>query len=314
MDGTLSTKVTIRPLTESPGYHDKWMSLGSCFSDTIGTRLQQAGFSVCRNPFGVLFNPFSISSALKRLINNRSVTADELFQYGSLWNHFQFSNLYSGINLQHTISEMNNRITAAAEFLTNTSVLMITFGTSWIYEDKLSGTVVANCHKLPGNRFIRRRLTIAEIVNDFSELMHTLPGNQCVIFTVSPVRHWKDGAHENTLSKATLHLAIDELTRQFSNAVYFPAYELVIDEFRDYRFYKEDMVHPTDVAVSLVWSRFTEFCFTTDTIEIAKKAEQYHRMDAHTSIHPETPEHQEFLVAKENYRNQLISQYPFLQL
>jgi hypothetical protein len=159
---------------------------------------------------------------------------------------------------------MNERISFASEFIKSTDVLLITFGTAWVFTDKESGRVVSNCHKLPAAKFNRRRLTVDEITEAYSDLLTKLKAlypNLNVVFSVSPIRHWKDGAHENTISKSTLLLAVDALQNQFGNVHYFPAYELLMDELRDYRFYASDMLHPSDVAVEYIWSKFSESVF-----------------------------------------------------
>lgn len=314
MNPTFTTPVTIAPLQEPLGYHQQWFALGSCFSEHMGRRLHHAGFRVGINPFGVLFNPLSISRSITRLLHARSVMEEELFFYGSVWNHFQFSNLHSGIDKEQTLNHMNERIANASGLLQTAGVLLLTFGTSWIYEHKETKELVANCHKLPGAQFIRRRLTVDEIVNEYAQVLPGLPKALKVIFTVSPVRHWKDGAHENTLSKSVLHLAIDELQRVFPSTGYFPAYELVIDELRDYRFFNDDMVHPSDLAVDYVWQQFINYGFTTDTRTIIREVEHFRRMEQHRSLHPDSDENQAFIRKTELQKEVLLKRYPYLKL
>jgi len=209
---------------------------------------------------------------------------------------------------------MNERIANASGLLQTAGVLLLTFGTSWIYEHKETKELVANCHKLPGAQFIRRRLTVDEIVNEYAQVLPGLPKALKVIFTVSPVRHWKDGAHENTLSKSVLHLAIDELQRVFPSTGYFPAYELVIDELRDYRFFNDDMVHPSDLAVDYVWQQFINYGFTTDTRTIIREVEHFRRMEQHRSLHPDSDENQAFIRKTELQKEVLLKRYPYLKL
>lgn len=314
MNPTFTTSVAIVPLQEPPGYHQQWFTLGSCFSEHMGHRLSKAGFRTCVNPLGVLFNPLSISSAIRRICINKPVTEDELFQQGSVWNHFDFSNLHSGVDKIKTLVQMNKAITESSELLLSSGVLLITFGTSWVYEHRQTGKIVANCHKLPANRFNRRRLTVDEIVDEYSLLLTSLPENLKIVFTVSPVRHWKDGAHENTLSKSVLHLAIDKLTSLFNSCTYFPAYELVLDELRDYRFFNDDMVHPSDLAIDYVWQQFVNYAFSPSTRTIIREVELFRQMQNHRSIHPESEEHKAFLRKTELQGEALQKKYPFLQL
>lgn len=313
MDTSFTTKVTITPLKEPMGYPDNWLSLGSCFAENIGRKLYNAGFKTCLNPFGVLFNPISIAATLHRIIDNVPIKEEELFQQGSLWNHFQFSNLYSGVDRRATLQALNKQLAEASSFYKKTNVLLLTFGTAWVYEVKESGGVVANCHKVPAATFRRRRLTVTEIVNTFSDLLQKLPEGIRIILTVSPVRHWKDGAHENTVSKSTLHLAIEELIARYPDLIdYFPAYELVIDELRDYRFYNDDMIHPSAKAVEYVWNMFKNWAFTNETRSLIAKVEQYRSMENHRSIHPESDENKAFMKKIERLRQQLIQQHPEL--
>ncbi len=315
MDTSFTTKVTITPLKEPMGYPDNWLSLGSCFADNIGGKLRNAGFMTCLNPFGVLFNPISIATSLQTIMDYIPIAEDELFQLGSLWNHFQFSNLYSGVDRSATLQAMNKQLEEASSFFNTTNVLMLTFGTAWVYEYNKTGEVVSNCHKLPANAFRRRRLSVNEIVRSYTDLLQKLPERIRIIMTVSPVRHWKDGAHENTVSKSTLHLAIEELIARYPDSiVYFPAYELVIDELRDYRFYNDDLVHPTLKAVEYVWNAFKIWAFSSETRSVISKVEQFRNMENHRSIHPESTEHQEFKKKTEDIRYQLIQQYPGLKL
>jgi hypothetical protein len=314
MNPTFTTSVAIVPLQEPLGYHQQWFALGSCFSGNMGRRLSLAGFHTCINPFGVLFNPFSISASIQRLRDTKLVTEEELFMQGSVWNHFDFSNLHSGVDKSVTLQQMNKAITQSSEKLQSSGVLLITFGTSWVYESKLTGRIVANCHKLPANRFNRRRLTVDEIVNEYSQLIASLPEDLKIVFTVSPVRHWKDGAHENTLSKSILHLAVDELISRFSSCTYFPAYELVLDELRDYRFFNDDMVHPSDLAIDFVWQQFVSYGFSPQTRTIIREAEHFRQMQNHRSIHPESDEHKAFIRKTELQREALLKRYPFLNL
>ena len=204
---------------------------------------------------------------------------------------------------------------SSAEFLQKTQILLITFGTARVFEDKKSGRVVSNCHKLPASDFIRRRLTVEEIVNDYNELIIKLK-SVCptinIIFSVSPIRHWKDGAHENNISKSILIMAIDELQKQHDNVYYFPAYEIQMDELRDYRFYASDMLHPSEVAVDYIWSRFSETYFTDRTIQLKKRIEQFVADRAHRPFQPDSIEYKKFLLNTEKRKAEILRDFPYL--
>ena len=242
------------------------MLFGSCFSTHIGSKLQQHKFHVDVNPFGIYITP-SIS-VLRRLSQRRDFTEQDLLTVKGctiLQHHGQFSSP----DKNKCLETINNRFMKAADTLLETDFLLVTFGTAYVYWQIDSGEIAANCHKFPDSEFHRARLTVGNIVEEWSDLIEQLietRPNLKLLFTVSPVRHWKDGAHENQLSKSILHLAIDELQMRYSGHVlYFPAYELMMDELRDYRFYGEDMLHPSSVAVDYIWERFAKVYFSDAT-------------------------------------------------
>lgn len=308
------TKVNIE-ISESPiHYQDGLLTLGSCFSENIGGKLQNAYFDVDINPFGVLFNPMSVAKSIQLLLDNKVFTEHDLFQNASMYCSFAHSTLFSGTDCVQTLTTINKRLKAAHLNLQKARFLLITFGTAWVYE--FEGNVVSNCHKLPASTFQRRRLTVAEIVTEYTILIHKLrtefPKLQ-LIFTVSPIRHWKDGAHENNLSKSILHLAIDELKKIFPYVSYFPAYEIQLDELRDYRFFNSDMFHPSDLAVEYIWKRFGEVYFTAETQQILKKAEKLALQINHRSLHPASTEHILFLKQLERQKLELLKEFPFLE-
>lgn len=291
------------------------MTLGSCFAENIGKKLTDAYFEVDINPFGVLYNPVSIQNSIERLIENKSVTEADLFENRKLWQSFSHSSLFTDISPEGCLDKINSRLQRAAGFLQQTNFILITFGTAWVFENIESGRVVSNCHKLPATAFLRRRLTVEEIVAGYTklinELIHKLPHLK-LIFSVSPIRHWKDGAHENTVSKSTLLLAIDALQKQFEQVYYFPAYEIQLDELRDYRFYAADMLHPSDVAVDYIWSRFADTYFDDTTVKIKKELEQLTAGLAHRPLHPES---EDFILFQKNIEKQKLkiqTEYPFL--
>lgn len=311
------TKIQIQKSSISISYQDRIMTLGSCFAENIGKKLQDVYFETTINPFGVLYNPVSISKSIELLIENKPFTEKNLFEYHSIWQSFSHSSLYSDITAEKCLENINTSFENAASLIRNTNFLLITFGTAWVYENKKSGSVVSNCHKLPASNFNRRRLTVEEIVTDYSELInklnHLFPDIN-VIFSVSPIRHWKDGAHENTISKSTLLLAIDALQNRFENVHYFQAYEIQLDELRDYRFYASDMLHPSDVAVDYIWKRFSETYFDENTMIIKKELEQFAGDLLHRPLHPESEEYQKFKKNTENKKNELKRKYPFLKI
>ncbi|MDD4990653.1 MAG: GSCFA domain-containing protein [Paludibacter sp.] len=309
------TKVEIpRPLFNI-SYENRIMTLGSCFAENIGKKMQDVYFDMDINPFGVLYNPVSILNSLDILINNKQFTKNDLFENRGLWQSFSHSSLFSDTDVDACLAKINNRLINASDFLRQADFLLITFGTAWVYEEQKSGRVVSNCHKLPASDFNRRRLTIDEIVADYSILINRLSElipDLKVIFSVSPIRHWKDGAHENNVSKGTLLLAIDELQKRFSHISYFPAYEIQVDELRDYRFYASDMLHPSEVAIDYIWKRFSETYFNEKTSGMKRQFEQLAADLSHRPLHPDSEEFKQFLENTKNRKAKLISDFPFL--
>ena len=259
----LQTIVDTIPSERKIGYEDKILMLGSCFSDEIGEQMKQRNMSVTCNPFGTLYNPLSIANAIHSSFVHCTLY---IVHHEGLWH----SMMHHGSFSRPTREEAEEAVKASIETMQNAlqeaTVVIVTFGTAWVYE--MNGEIVGNCHKLPADRFTRRRLTVEEIVAAWQPIIERYPDKHW-IFTVSPIRHVKDGLHENQLSKATLLMAIEQLLdnrqsivpRQSSNRHYFPSYEILLDELRDYRFYADDLVHPSSLAVNYIWERFVDtFC------------------------------------------------------
>ncbi len=256
------TQIDIPHSKQELSYNDSFLLLGSCFSDHIAQKLTEHVFNVVSNPFGTLYNPLSIAKMIEVCTSNKpqvsSVTHENL--YHSFLHHGRFSHADKDI-FEQNIAES---IQIGQQALHNTTTIIITFGTAWVYER--NGEVVSNCHKLPEKEFTRRRLTVEDIVSIWKPIVEIFTAqDKRLIFTVSPIRHKRDGFHENQLSKSTLLLAIEELVQSSSLLTYFPSYEIVLDELRDYRFFAEDMLHPSTVAINYVWQRFSQTYFSHTT-------------------------------------------------
>lgn len=315
METEFRTICSIEKSKKGLTYTDQILSLGSCFAEHIGKKLENAFFQVDINPFGVLYNPVSILNSISFLIERKQFTEADIFEYRSLWHSFSHSSLFSDRSPEIFLNKINSRLNKATELLQKTGFLLITFGTAWVYEEKKSGSVVSNCHTLPSSFFTRRRLSVEEIVQDYSVMiskLHALFPTLNFIFSVSPIRHWKDGAHENNLSKSILHLAIDQLQQQFSNVLYFPAYEIQLDELRDYRFYTSDMFHPSDVAVEYIWQRFSETYFDAATLKIMNEIMRLSSDLTHRPLHPDSEAFLKFQAQLEQKIVSLKNKYPFL--
>lgn len=280
---------------------DQVMVLGSCFAENIGLQLKESGFRIALNPFGVLYNPASVGMALQRLWQDQPFREDELVEHEGLFHSFSHHSSFSGTDSKSTVDKINSAFNQAVLDLKDATCLMITFGTSWVYALPSTDQIVANCHKLPEDRFLRRRLSVNEIEYFYIELLEMLfqaKPDLKVLFTVSPIRHLKDGVHENTLSKSTLHLAIEGLCESFDNVFYFPAYELLMDDLRDYRFYAEDMVHPSVTAQRYIWDHFSDTCFSKPTKEVVRQVQQIRKAMEHKPFHPQEEAYRRF--AKKN--------------
>ncbi|HEY5591574.1 MAG TPA: GSCFA domain-containing protein [Paludibacter sp.] len=296
-------------------YESHVMTLGSCFAENIGKKMHDVYFLTDINPFGVLYNPVSIRNSIALLLKNNEFTKEDIFENKSLWQSFSHSSQFSDSTPEVCLDKINNRLETSRSFLQKADFLLITFGTAWVFEEKKSGSVVANCHKLPESKFVRKRLSVSDIATDFTVLISKLQTrypNLELIFSVSPIRHWKDGAHENNISKSTLLLAIDTLQKVFEHVHYFPAYEIQLDELRDYRFYASDMLHPSEVAVDYIWKRFSETFFSDQTMQLKMRLDQLAADLAHRPLHPESIEYNNFLIKTDKRKAELKIEFPFL--
>jgi len=251
----LQTTVDITPSEWKIGYDDRILLMGSCFADSIGEQMAQRFLPVTCNPFGTLYNPLSIVQAINSSIHHSIIPSLPLVEHEGLWHSMAHHGAFSRPTKEETEAAVRESVERTQQALADATVVIITFGTAWVYE--MNGKVVGNCHKLPEKCFTRRRLTVDEIVEAWRPVLEQYKDKHW-IFTVSPIRHIKDGLHENQLSKATLLMAVEQLAHQ---SAYFPSYEIVLDELRDYRFYADDLVHPSALAVNYIWERFVEtFC------------------------------------------------------
>lgn len=305
------TRVGITPFGRRIDHTKCGLSVGSCFADNVAAKLIRAKFPLAANPFGVLFNPVSIADTLCRLGGGTPFTRDDLTWTGDVWCNFAFHGSFSSPRPAQALRAMNTALDEGGRALRDADYVIITFGTAWVYElTERPGCVVANCHKFPAHMFARRRLAVGEIVARYDGLFEGPLAGKHVIFTVSPVRHVKDGLAENTLSKAVLIEAVHELVARHENADYFPAFEIVNDELRDYRFYAGDMVHPSDVAVEYIWERFGETALTARAREAAAWAGKVAAAMEHRPMKPGTAAHGKFLRSMEERITALAAQYP----
>lgn len=299
----LTTPVDIKPLERRLTYKDSIMFIGSCFADEMGRRCMDRYFDVLVNPFGVLFNPCSISDCLGLLegygINAEqcSFIPEDVIETAGGFCSFHHHGSFCRPTAQEFLDNANNELAKSSEFYYREGWVVVTLGTAFTYTDKESGMVVSNCHKLPADRFERTMIDADQVYNALSQYVAARPERQW-IFTVSPVRHLADGLHANQLSKATLLMGVQRLVDRYPNAHYFPAYEIMLDELRDYRFYADDMMHPSAQAADYIFERFMDFALADSERPSLAEAEKVHGMMQHRILNPGTPESAKFEVQR----------------
>lgn len=283
--------------------------MGSCFAQNIGERMAATmpDGSVCVNPFGVLYNPESIRTALEILVFGSLFFPDEFLFRGQdgLWHSWLHSGAFSAESREECAEAVVSSYEDAVSQLRTADLLCVTFGTNRVYEHREKGFVVGNCHKETSGSFMERGLGVEEIVSGWNTLLAEFQKEYPalkVVFTISPYRYAKYGFHDSQVAKSTLMLAVDRLCAEHGNACYFPAYEIVLDELRDYRFYDADMLHPSSQASEYVWKRFREWCFSEDMKQYAAEREALLKAEAHRPLHPESEEAQRFMKKLEKQR------------
>ncbi len=310
------TKVDIPRSSVLFSYENRTMLFGSCFAESIGNHLLSNVFRVDINPFGVLYNPASIAMAIERLLGNEAFTSSDLLQSEGLYHSCFHHGSFSALSAEECLQRINGRLQKSATTLSRADRFIVTFGTAYVYRLKETRQIVANCHKLPESCFERTRLSVEQIVESWDLLIAKIrkirPDMQW-LFTVSPVRHWRDGAHENQLSKATLLLAVERLQERFPKHVaYFPAYELMMDELRDYRFYGDDLCHPSAMAVQYIWERFVEVCMNQETRMLLKEAERIRKALNHRPFNPQSESYRRFTAQILSKIEQFNEKMPYL--
>ena len=310
----LQTSIRIQPLEQTIAYGDGLLFLGSCFADEVGAICKGLGFNAMVNPFGVVYNPASVARLVERLSNGRPFSPDEVIAVGEgQYCTFSHNTAFWRSSETELLETVNQSLAEAHQHFLKSKWIVVSLGTSCVFRSKKNGVVVSNCHKLPANQFEREFLTAEQSTTLLSNFVKCHPDKQ-FIFTVSPLRHLKDGLHENQLSKAALLLAVDEVCKKHGNAHYFPAYEIVLDELRDYRFYKEDMVHPTEQAVRYIWERFVDFAIDPKERPALQAAAEMRQMLHHKPLFPESEAYRKFELLKSQKISELQRDYPEIRL
>lgn len=289
------TELHIAPSSQKISLKDSLFLIGSCFSTNIGSLLEKYKFNSLSNTFGTIFNPISINKLLITSLSKSSLSENGYGKNQDIHFHYDLHSQFSSLNKEVLVEKGNQALQVANHHLQNTKWLIITWGTAIIYEYKTNGEVVANCHKVPAKNFNKRLLNTEEIVLDFESLITTLPNDINILLTVSPVRHIKETIELNSTSKSTLRIAAHFLTEKYNNVHYFPSYELMMDDLRDYRFYKSDMLHPSEEAILYIWEKFADTYFDNPTKGFAKEWNKILNDLNHKPFNPHSDEHQKFL-------------------
>lgn len=313
----LLTKVDIKPAEWQIGYQDKILMLGSCFADNIGAKFEEHYFQATINPYGTLYNPASIAEAIR--LSGSGDGLSDLVQHNGLWHSMMHHGSFSHTDKAELLQRVEESKKTLQRALLEAKTIIVTFGTAWVYE--YQGKVVANCHKLPAREFVRRRLSVEEIVAMWRPVIEQMADKHW-IFTVSPIRHIKDGLHENQVSKAILLQAVEAIKAKGDRreargdevrVSYFPSYEIMMDELRDYRYYAEDMVHPSAVAVEYIWQRFVDAYINKDTQMEMRVLHQLWRDSHHRFLHPQSQETLTFKLRLEQRKQELQKHYPWIE-
>jgi hypothetical protein len=297
------------------GYEHKMLLVGSCFAERFAARLQSLKFAAMGNPFGVLYNPVSVAQSLLRMGEKRLLAASDLRYGQGLWFSYTHHSRFAHPDKEECLRRMNESIFRGAWGLRTADFLVVTLGTSWTYKLKETGEVATCCHKTPDKEFERIFLSpdkSAAVLCDMVRSVRSKNPNVHIIFTVSPIRHWKEGAHGNQLSKAALLLAVEQTLQKTENTAYFPAYEIMQDELRDYRFYASDMLHPSEVAVEYICQKFEQAAFSDSAMRTMEEVKRLLAAKAHRPFNANTPEYRNFLKAQQQNLSQLKQRLPHL--
>ena len=314
----LQTEIPLRPEVNQIDFSSKILMLGSCFSENIGAKFDYFKFQNTQNPFGIIFNPVSIEKLVVRAVEYNSFSNEDIFQHNGIWKCFEAHSELSSLDKDKFLENLNSALQNLREALFSSTHIFFTFGTSWVYRNIESEEIVANCHKLPQENFRKELLSIREISESLEIIFNIISGinpNAMIINTISPVRHVKDGIVENSLSKAHLISAIHfllSLRAQARRVSYFPSYEIMMDELRDYRFYSEDMLHPNKTAIEILWEKFSKVWVSSETKSLQKEIDSVQSGLRHKPFNPKSEEHVRFLNALQQKIVVLQEQFPHL--
>lgn len=312
-----TTKIPITQNANPIDYNSKIVSFGSCFAENMGDKLLYYKFQTQVNPFGIIFNPFSIEKLIERVVLQRYFTKDDIFFFNERWHCYEVHSELSDADAEVVLSKLNQILLDTQKQLQQATHIIITYGTSWVYRNIETNGIVANCHKVPQKQFSKELLSIDSIqksIQNTVSLIATLNPKCNFIFTVSPVRHLKDGFVENQVSKAHLIAAIYATTNTKQQTLnYFPSYEIMMDELRDYRFYADDMMHPSPMAIDYIWERFAATQIDASAITTMELVQTIQKGLAHRPFNPKSESHQKFEANLKEKIATLEAQYSFMK-
>tara|TARA_R110002110_G_scaffold25114_4_gene93363 strand:- start:70 stop:1014 length:945 start_codon:yes stop_codon:yes gene_type:complete len=307
----LQTKIPLVKQSKNQiDYNSNVLLFGSCFSENIGKKLDYFKFQNLQNPFGILFHPKAIETLISNAIKNKAYSEEDVFLNNEQWHCFDAHSKLSNTSKEDLIFYLNSEIKLTSEAIQNSTHIIITLGTAWVYRDIKTDSIVANCHKVPQKQFSKELLSVQEITNSLKNilsLIKSINNDASVVFTVSPIRHTKDGFVENTQSKAHLITAIHQVIN--NKSFYFPSFEIMMDELRDYRFYNEDMIHPNQVAINYIWDKFKTVWVSDESLKTMKDVDVVQKGLQHRSFNPKSQVHQQFLQNLDAKINALKSQF-----
>ncbi|MGI6717713.1 MAG: GSCFA domain-containing protein [Bacteroidales bacterium] len=309
------TTFSIKPLNKKLSYSDAILMMGSCFTQNIGNKLKNLLFDILVNPYGILYNPLSLENAISEIIDNKIYTQNDLIFFNSKYHSLNHHGDFSNTDLETCLIDINSTINKSNIFFEKTRYVFLTLGTSTVYFDITNDKAVGNCHKMPSDKFYSKRLTLEETTNSLENIVNMLKENMddpIICFTVSPIRHFRDGAIENKLSKATLLLAIDLIIQNHPDIYYFPAYEIVNDDLRDYRFYADDMQHPNNLALNYIWELFKNNCINDSCFEAMIAIDKLITAMNHKVTDTNTEEYIKYLNYIKTKQNEIEELYPFV--
>ena len=308
-----TTRIPIEKSRNPISYDSKIVSLGSCFAENMGEKFGYFKFESSVNPFGIIFNPVSIEKLVSRVVSQEKFTEEDIFFYNDLWHCFEVHSELSNQDKEEFLNKLNSLLKEFHFQISKSTHFQITYGTSWVYRNKTSANIVANCHKVPQNQFEKEILsvpTIEKSIRNTIDLIRKINPDCAFIFTVSPVRHIKDGFVENQQSKSHLISALHSSIFHLPSSDYFPSYEILMDELRDYRFYAEDMLHPSQTAIDYIWSRLAESTISEESHSVMEEVDSIRKALAHRSFNPDSEAHQKFLKNLQGKIQSLQQRFP----